>query len=346
VFGSMLRASALGFLAAALLTACGKGTPLTSGTATPPPPYVPSVTSEYPIPTGSSRPMGIVTTTVDNSLWFTESASSKLGNLQTNGKISTPEPLTPTKNAFPNQIASGPNGNLWFTETAIGKVGQITLLATPPIVTEFPLDATARPTALTLGSDGNMWVADPPQNKVWKVSQRGIVGPACGVGGQPNAIASGPDGALWFTEGASNRIGRLPLTGTAACGTLTEFPIPTKNAGLSSIVSAQDNALWFLERNSKKLGRMEVTGKVTNEYSLAPAIAPTTLIQGVDTNFYFSDPASNEIGRFVISTKKVTLYKIPTANSLPGTMTLGPDNQIYFVETGSDHIGQFKYFCC
>ncbi|MEO7203222.1 MAG: hypothetical protein ABIZ82_11590, partial [Candidatus Tumulicola sp.] len=38
-------------IAAALLAACGKGTPLTSGTATPGPAFTPQVTSEYAIPT-------------------------------------------------------------------------------------------------------------------------------------------------------------------------------------------------------------------------------------------------------------------------------------------------------
>lgn len=349
MFGSILRSSALGLLAAALLTACGKGTPLTSGTATPPPPYQPSVTSEYPIPTASSHPLGIAVTTADNSLWFTENRSSKLGDLLTSGTISTPEPLTPSKNAGPNQIASGPNGNMWFTETSVGKVGQITLLTTTPIITEFVLSAAARPTAIALGPDGNMWMTDPGTNAVWKVSQKGVVGSPCALSGnaQPSAItANSNDGAIWFTEAGTSRIGRLPVTGSASCGSVAEFPVANAGGGLSSIVTGQDNALWFLESKAKILGRMDITGHVTNTYSLSPAVSPTALVQGIDNNFYFTDPGSNQIGRFAVTTKKVTMFKIPTANSLPGALTLGPDNQIYFVETNGNHIGQFKYFCC
>src|SRR5215467_1857942 len=65
-------------LLAVLVSACGKGTPLTSGTATPPPPFVPKVTSEYQIPTASSQPMGIALGT-DFNLWFTEYRASKIG---------------------------------------------------------------------------------------------------------------------------------------------------------------------------------------------------------------------------------------------------------------------------
>ena len=52
------RAS-LAFLAVGFLAACGKGTPITSGTQTPPPTPPPTVTAQYPIPTASSHPLGI-----------------------------------------------------------------------------------------------------------------------------------------------------------------------------------------------------------------------------------------------------------------------------------------------
>jgi virginiamycin B lyase len=345
----VLRSARLGacaILAAGLLAACGKGTPLTSGTATPPPPYVPKVTSEYPVPTAASRPMGIVVNSSVNQAWFTENAASKIGILTQSGVVSTPEPLTPTAHAGPNQIASGPNGLMWFTETNVGKVGQIATNY-PATITEFPLSPTARPAGITLGSDGNMWVTDPVTEAVWRVSQSGVVGAPCPLShnAQPLAITSGSDGALWFTEPGINAIGRLPLTGSSACGTLTQYRIPTANSDPVAIVSGTDNALWFLEKNARKLGRMNITGQVTNEYSLSPATAPSGLVQGLDGNFYFTDPGTNQIGQFITSSGKVKMFKIPTANAQPGAMSL-LNNQIYFVETAGNKIGQFTYSCC
>ena len=343
----MVRLGAFAILAAGIFAACGKGTPLTSGTATPPPAYVPSVTSQYPIPTKSSRPMGIAVGS-DFNIWFTEYASSKVGILTTAGTVATPEPVTPTANAGPNGIASGPNSLLWFTETKVGKIGQISL-TTPPTFTEFVLpNAAARPAGIALGSDGNMWVTDPGTNSIWKVSKSGVVGSPCALPAKaaPLGITNGPDGALWFTEPGINRIGRLPVTTTGACGTLTQYRIPTKNAGVTGIAAGSDNALWFTEKTAKKLGRISITGHVTNQYSLAPAVSPNALLQGVDGNFYFTDTAGNHIGQFVVGTAKVTLFSIPTANSQPTAIVLGPDNQIYFTETAANNIGQFKYFCC
>jgi virginiamycin B lyase len=347
VLRPLLRTCVLGLLAAALLAACGKGTPLTSGTATPGPPYVPNVSSEYTIPTNNARPMGLVAVPATSEIWFTENAASKVGDLTQSGVISTPEPLTPTANAGPNGIASGPNGLLWFAETNIGKVGQISN-AVPPVISEFLLAKTARPTDVTLGSDGNMWVTDPATDAIWKVSQKGVVGGPCALppNAKPASIVTGSDGALWITEAGINKIGRLPVTNTSACGTTTQYAIPSRNAGLSTIVSGADGALWFTEKSTKKLGRMLVTGHVTNEYSLAPATAPSGLVEGVDNNFYFADPGSNEIGQFLTSTQKVKLFKIPTANAQPGAMILGNDQEVYFVETAANKLGQFKYFCC
>lgn len=355
----LLRSSVFGLLAAALLAACGKGTPLTSGTATPGPPYVPNVSAEFKVPTANSRPMGLVALSQSNGsatvtfVWFTENAASKIGEVLPNGAIQTPEPLTPTKNAGPNGIASGPNGLLWFTETNIGKVGQISgTITNYPVVSEFSLSNTARPTSITLGSDGNMWVTDPATNSIWKISQKGIVGGPCTLpaGADPTSIATGSDGSLWFTEAGINKIGRLPITNTSACGAVTQFNVPTRNAGLATIVAGADGALWFTERTAKKLGRMLITGHVAAEYSLNPASSPTALIEGLDNNFYFSDPGSNQIGQFVTSTQKVKLFKIPTAGSQPGALTINPtvggSGELYFVETGANKIGQFKYVCC
>jgi streptogramin lyase len=127
----------LAVLTLVVLAACGKGTPITSGTPTPPPTPPPAVTAQYTIPTASSAPMGIALGS-DGNLWFTEFAASKLGQLLHGGHIS--EQVTPTRNAEPNGIASGsgPNLNLWFTETNRGKVGQITVVGQPFVEYALP----------------------------------------------------------------------------------------------------------------------------------------------------------------------------------------------------------------
>jgi streptogramin lyase len=335
---------ALAFLAGIFLAACGKGTPITSGTATPAPTPTPGVTSQYPIPTASSEPVGISLGS-DGNLWFTEFRTSKIGQLNSAGKIS--DVVTPTRHAEPNGIASGPgpNLNLWFAETNLGKVAQITT-AGPPY-TEYTLpDSAARPVSVTLGSDGNMWVTDPGTDSIWRIQQLRVkphvkfTQYALTANAQPLSITNGPDGALWFTEPGINSIGRLPISGAP----LTEYPIPTSHSQPAGITAGTDNALWFIEQKGLKIGRMAETGVVTAEYVLPGAMSPDELIQGVDGNFYITDTAKNKIAQFFFRGHRVVYYPIPTADSGPTAMTLGTDSQIYFVETYGNKIGQFRYF--
>jgi virginiamycin B lyase len=335
---------ALAFLAAALLAACGKGTPVTNSTPTPAPTPTPAVTSQYPIPTASSEPMGIALGS-DGLLWITEFASSKVAQLYSGGKIS--EDVTPKRKAGPLGIASGPgpNLNVWFTEANIHSVAQITTSGPP--YTEYTLpDAAAQPTGIALGGDGNMWVTDPGTNSIWKVEQRRVkphvkftryklTGNA-----QPFAITNGPDSALYFTEPGTNSIGRLPLSGSP----LTEYQVTSGNVGLRGIVTGDDGGLWFIEQKAKQIERMSTTGIFTAYYPLTGSVAPDYLVQGIDGNFYFTDTGGNKIGQFFFHSHRVNLYKIPTANSQPTDMTLGTDSQVYFIETAGNKIGQFRYF--
>jgi virginiamycin B lyase len=342
----LLRTARLAFvfLTAGLLAACGKGTPITSGTPTPSPTIPPRVTSQYPIPTASSHPVGIALGS-DANLWVTEFTGSKIAQLNTGGKVS--EAVTPSKHAGPNGIASGPgpNLNLWFTETNLARVAQITVGGPP--YTEYTLpNPSARPAGIALGSDGNMWVADTGTNSIWKVQQIRVkphvkftqyvlTGNA-----QPTGITNGPDGALWFTEPGINKIGRLPVSGSG----FTEYSIPTKGSDPIGIAPANDNALWFTEQKAQKIGRIAITGKVTAEYPLTGSMTPDALVQGVDGNFYFTDTAKNKIGQFFFRSHRTAFYSIPTANSEPTALTLGLDSQVYFVETAGNKIGQFRYF--
>lgn len=335
---------ALVVLAVGFLAACGPGTPISSGTPTPSPTLSPAVTAQYPIPTASSKPMGIALGT-DGNIWITENATSKIGQLARNAKIS--ENVTPTRKSGPLGIASGPgpNLNMWFTEANVAQIGEITVSGPPYIEYTLP-DASARPTGIALGSDGNMWCTDPATNSIWRIqpikikphirfTQYHLTGNA-----QPMTITNGPDGALWFTEPGIDSIGRLPIRGYP----LREYKIPTANSGPAGIISATDNGLWFLEQKAQKIGRMSVTGDVTAEYVLNGAMTPDQLVQGVDGNFYFTDTALNKIGQFFFRGHHVAFYHIPTANSEPTALTIGLDSQVYFVETAGNKIAQFRYF--
>jgi virginiamycin B lyase len=331
-------------LSLCVLAACGAGTPVTSGTPTPPPTPPPAFTAQYPIPTASSNPQGIALGS-DGNLWFTEFNKSKIGQLNRAGQIS--EVVTPTAKSGPLGIASGsgPNLNLWFTEYNVAKIAQITVTGPPYVEYTLPLSAS-RPYAIALGSDGNMWFTDRGTDSIWRAkallkkpfiqfTQYQLSGKA-----NPGTIATGPDGALWFTEPGINSIGRLPVSGSP----LTEYKIPTANSQPAGIAAATDGSLWFTEQHAKQIGRMAVNGNVLAEYPLKNTQNPDQLVQGVDGNFYFTDPLANRIGQFYFRTHQLLFYNSPTPKSSPEAMTIGLDGQIYLVESSGNKVAQFTYF--
>jgi virginiamycin B lyase len=333
-----------GAVAAALvLGGCGKTTPITSGTATPAPPYVPNVSAEYAIPTSGSAPAGITKTST--AIWFVERTGDKLGMLSETATFTEYPLITPA--AQPISVVLGQDGNLWITEFAAGKIAEFNLSTlnfdecTLPTTYGIPT-----PWGIAAGEDGNLWVTDPGTNGIWSVA------PGCGTdtffplktaSAGPESIAVGPNGALWFLETNANQVGEILTTATAGSNPV-EFPVTTANAGLGTIVSGSDNALWFTETTAAKLGRMLTTGQMTAETPLTGMTAPYGLVNAPNGYFYITDTSKSVVGQYVPSTSAVTTYPTKTANAYPYMMTIGPDNEVYFTEKTANNIGQFRYF--
>jgi len=330
--------------AAFLLGGCGHTTPVTSGSPTPAPPYVPNVSGEYPIPTANSMPAGITKTTT--ALFFTEEAADKLGVLSSTATI-TEYPL-PVANSKPLNITVGEDGNIWLTEFGGDRIAEFNLSNAAFTECTLPAQTAASPTpfGIAAGPDGNLWVTDPASNGIWRVA------PGCGSFGffalaTPNAgpenITVGPNGALWFTEYNVDQIGEIFTDATPGVTQPTEFKV-SAGAGLGVITSGSDSAIWFTETKSDKLGRMLTTGTLASETALPGVSQPYGLANAPDGNFYIGDQAKSNIVQFITSTGAVNVFPTKTANAGPFWLTIGPDNEVYFTEQTANNIGQFRYF--
>ncbi len=331
--------------AALLLSGCGHTYPVTSGTATPSPPYVPNVSSEYPIPTANSQPAGITRTST--ALFFTEEAGDKLGVLTQNATIT--EYTLPEPNSEPLNLTLGQDGNIWLTEFGGDRIAEFNLTSAGFTECTLPIQTGVTPTpyGIAAGPDGNLWVTDPASNGIWRVA------PGCGSFGffalatanaNPQNITVGPNGALWFTEYNADQIGEI-FTGATAGSSPAEFKV-SAGAGLGVITSGSDTALWFTETKTDKLGRMLTTGQLASETLLAGVGQPYGLVNAPDGNFYIGDQTKSQIAQVIVSTTpaKINLYPTKTSNAGPFWLTIGPDNEIYFTEQTANNIGQFKYF--
>ena len=305
----------------------------------------PSNFSEYPIPTSTSQPYGIVTGS-DGALWFSESNGIKIGRITTSGvmtEYALPSMLTYGR---PNHITSGPDGALWFSNCCTINNGMelnwIGRMTTSGTVTEYPLAANESPMGITSGPDGALWIADPVGDDIIRMTTSGSISaqyPLVNTA-NPFGIVSGPDGALWFTEQQGNKIGRITTSGS-----LTEYPIPTAGSAPSEIAVGSDGALWFSENNTEKIGRITTSGAIT-EYSIpAPynTDEPWGMTKGSDGAVWFtlrSAVSTAALGR-IDTSGNITEYAIPTSASDPMGITSGPDGALWFTEDQGNNIGRF-----
>jgi virginiamycin B lyase len=331
-----------GAVAAALaLASCGKTTPITSGTATPSPPFVPLVSAEYAIPTASSSAQNIVSSS--GALFFTEQGADQIGELSLSATIS--EFPVPTPNAQPLSITYAIDGNLWFTEYGAAKIGKVSPSGVSFLECVLPSQGatTPKPWGIASANDGTLWVTDPGSNGVWNVTTGCVATfyPILTANAGPQAIVAGPNGAMWFVEANVDKIGEIAPGQTNP----SEFAV-TAGAGLGTIVSGSDNAVYFTETTSDKLGRMLASGALASETTLTGMKAPYGLVLGADGNFYIGDKTSSLIAQFNTVTDAVTTYPTKTANAGVTGLTLGPgtDHEVYFVETTANNIGQFRYY--
>jgi virginiamycin B lyase len=117
----------------------------------------------FPLPTQSSSPGGI-TAGPDGNLWFTESATNKIGRITPGGSITEFRLI-----AICGSYGScGPDGNLWFTEfdgNAIGRITPSGSFSTFGIPT-----ANSRPEGITAGPDGNVWFTEENASKIGRIT--------------------------------------------------------------------------------------------------------------------------------------------------------------------------------
>src|SRR5262249_32973559 len=73
---------------------------------------------------------------------------------------------------------------------------------------------------------------------------------------------------------------------------------------------------------------------------LTPASAPTSIVQGADGNFWFTEFNAARIGR-ITPAGVVTEFTVPVGSG-PLDVVSGPDGNLYFTERFTDRIGRLN----
>jgi streptogramin lyase len=283
--------------------------------------------TEFPIPTASADPWGIVTGP-DGNLWFAESKVSRIGMINPTTHAVAEFP-TPTASSGPIGIASGPDGNLWFAERDGHQVGMIN--PTTHTMAEFPVPtANASPFWITAGPDGNLWFVEFNVNQIGMINQTTHTITEFSVptaSANPQAITSGPDGNLWFTELGGNKVGMINPTTHA----ITEFSVPTAGSNPRGIVTGPDGNLWFAEANAGKIGTINPMTHAISEFAIPSGASGKWITAGPDGNLWFTENSLN-IGEINPATHVISEYPIPYASPFTEGITAGPDGNVWYTD--------------
>src|SRR5207248_1531180 len=154
---------------------------------------------------------------------------------------------------------------------------------------------------------------------------------------------------LWFTEPGGDRL--VSISDNAA-GTMSQYAVPTADAGLSSIApdlsactpsACADRGMWFTESNAGQVGHVSPKGSIA-EYPLPTATAQPSAIAGAPAGgAWFTEPSANRVGH-IDPHGDIDQYRIPTANAsaqglASGTGPDGGSSGAWFSETSADQLG-------
>jgi virginiamycin B lyase len=124
----------------------------------------------------------------------------------------------------------------------------------------------------------------------------------------------------------------------AAAPTVTEFPLPTANAGAGDIVLGPDGNLWFTEKTANKIGRVTPGDPpVIQEFDVASTFAePFNITVGPDNRIWFSGKNNNAggVGRMNPANPADVQGFGGYAVMTPAGIAAGPDGAIWLGDQG------------
>lgn len=242
---------------------------------------------------------------------------------------------TPSKDAWPGYITTGPQKALWFSEEFTGSIGRINGDGS---ITEFAIANGQEPEGITEGADGNIWFTEPGANAIGRMTPQGVstIFNIDGADPDPRGITLGPDGNVWFTEWTDSYIDRITPSGM-----ITRFEVPGYATEPWAITTGPDGDLWFTESQANAIGRFDPR---TLKFQLSLSVptsesTPWGILFAPDKHIWFTERTGDKIAE-VIGTKHIREFNIAQQASYPEALTPGPGGDLWFTESQAQDIGR------
>jgi virginiamycin B lyase len=246
------------------------------------------------------------------------------------------------RNAQPEGIALGHDGNVWFTEFG-GKIGRIT--PSTGAIARFPGGRAGT-------RSGPAYITAGPNNSMFFTVHDGVLGRITMNGsisyinlprrGQSNyrGITS-HRGRLWVVDHGGDDDGERILS-VSPGGNVRQYPVDNR-ANPENITVGPDGALWFTHAGGDpSLGRIAAgarSGAKPKRFSMGGATNPYGIVTGPDGALWFTEPNGNAVSRFAPG-QGLTRYELPSANSQPQNIAVGADGALWFTQGRGARLGR------
>ncbi len=332
----------LGPLLAAILLACGDGTPTSRPASTTgptaalgPTPAAPEPALkivEFPVPAGEGP--HDVAPAPDGRVWYTAQRTGELGVLDP--RTGATHQVKLGAGSAPHGVIVGPDGAPWVTDSGLNAIVRVDPVTDQ--LTLYPLPANRG------GANLNTATFDKA-GALWFTGQSGVYGrldPASGKidvfdapgGPGPYGINTTPAGQVFYASLAGSHIAQVD-PGTAKA---TQLRPPTAGQGARRVWPDSSGRVWVSEWNAGKVGVYDPAANTWKEWRL-PGFNPMAYAVYVDEDniVWLSDFGGDAIVRFDPISQEFASLPLPSRDGSVRQI-LGRPGEIWAAESASDKL--------
>jgi virginiamycin B lyase len=257
-------------------------------------------------PLGFSRKAGIhsAVPSPDGTVWFTEAALGKIGQLDPATKKITEyqnKPLPDGRRTGAHTIRVDDSGKVWAS-------GGPAISMFDPATEKFTHFDLGNTYGNVVGHDGDQWFTSfRDDGPIGRVSKDGVLSTfQPPTKGKPQRLQVDADGIVWFTERRGGKIGRLDPKSSE----IKEFQLPGPEPSPYAIGIDRDRMIWYSSHEQDTLGRLDPkTGEVTEYPYPHSEISMREFFLDSHGRMWYASSVNNKIGYFYFNDDPETAAK-------------------------------------
>jgi virginiamycin B lyase len=249
--------------------------------------------TRFPLPYSRTAGIHSVIPASDGTVWFTEAALGRIGQLNPATKEITEfqnSPLPDGKRTGSHTIRVDERGMVWVS-------GGPAISMFDPKTEDFKHFDLGGTYGNVVGQNGDQWFTSFREDgPIGRVTRDGVLSKFYPpTKGKPQRLQVDSDGVVWFSERRGGKIGRFdPKTET-----FKEFPLPGPEPSPYAIGIDRNHMIWYSSHEQDTLGRMDPkTGEVTEYPFPHSEISMREFFLDSQGRMWYASSVNNKIGYF------------------------------------------------